>query len=318
MTISRRLLLKTLGAGIAAMSLPGALRADPRRPVSSPAAAELDALESDFWNTIGSLEIGLDLRRVDRASGEELFRLQINADKLYPVASCFKIFLVLYYFWHTPRAAWDYGPGSPVYRTAVFSDNVMTAVLLDEMARYITFYGNAIQKFNDFLIFTMEMEQGLYSWNWENSRTVFQTDSRFAASSQRYVEVRGLRYAMDNLTTAADLANGYARLLQPATFTNYEHAAEAIEHTLELFSIPASNYQSPFERVFPQGYTGKDGVLPARDSAIGRVINDAGIIQMQNGTYILTFLCAGEGEYVGLQVLRQLAASLRGFDAAAG
>jgi hypothetical protein len=318
MLISRRLLLKMLGAGAAVVSLPGMLRAAPRRPASSVSAAELTALENDFWNAIGTLEIGLDLRRVDPASGEELFRLQINADKLYPVASCFKIFLVLYYFWHTPRAAWDYGPGSPAYRTAVFSDNTMTAVLLDEVTKYITFYGNAIEKFNDFLIFTVEMEQGLYSWNWENSRTALQTDNRFEASPQRYVEVHSLRYSMDNLTTAADLANGYARLLQPETFTDYEYATEAIEKTLELFSIPAPNYQSPFERVFPQGYTGKDGVLPARDSAIGRVINDAGIIEMDNGTYILTFLCAGEGEYVGLQVLRQLADSLRRFDAATG
>ena len=37
----------------------------------------------------------------------------------------------------------------------------------------------------------------------------------------------------------------------------------------------APDYQSPIERVFPAGYMGKDGVLPAGDVEAGRFRADA-------------------------------------------
>jgi hypothetical protein len=307
---SRRTALKMLATGAASVLLPGAAGAVSTLP-------PVDELRRNLSNVIGGLEIGLDLRRINERDGSEIFRIQINADKLYPVASCFKIFVVMYYLWHTPREQWRIDEYSAAYRVAVYSANGLTGTLMDEIDRRITYYGNAVQKYNDFLLFTLELEHGIYSWNWEGSPTDGFSDDRFEASSARSVHVRGLRYLIDNVTTAADLADGYMLLLQPDPFPNADdpdHAAEVVATTLDLFSIPAGGYQSPFERVFPNGYTGKDGVLPHSMSPLGRVINDAGIVRTDGGTYVISFLCAGEGEYVALQVLRQVAAMLDAFD----
>lgn len=309
--LNRRTFLSLCGIGAASLFTPQIIHAAPRSP-----APALTRLRERIAAVIGSREIGLDLRRINPETNAEFFRISINAEKLYPVASCFKMFLVLYYFWHTPRPDWQYQENSPIYRVAVFSDNIMTAVVLDEVGGRIDIFGNAIQKFNDFLIYTLGIPNGLYRWNWEETVTEGLVDWRFAPSEERYVIAHGTRYRMDNLFTAADLANGYAMLLDPARFTDYDQADEAIAQTLALLSIPAANYQSPIERVFPGGYTGKDGVLRADESAIGRVINDAGIVQVGGATYILSFMCAGEGEWVGLEVLRQIAQAIDEYEGA--
>lgn len=310
--------MKLLGAGAAGILLPGGLSGAVHAQTDLP--PEAAALRRTLERIIGQREIGLDLRRLDARpefAGEEYFRIQINADKLYPTASCFKSFAVLYYLWNTPQDEWRIDEGSNAYRIAVYSSNTLTTTLLMEMNQRITYFGNAIEKFNDFLIYTLEMEHGIYSWNWgDNSPLEFYTDRRFVASDTRLVNVRGLNYRMDNLTTAADLSRGYVRMLDPTPFQYFndqEHARAAIDATLDLLTIPAEDYQSPFERVFPEGYTGKDGVLPSDTSAIGRVINDAGIIRLDDAVYVMSFLCAGEGEYVGLGLLAQIADAMRAF-----
>src|SRR5690606_11116511 len=50
-------------------------------------------------DVIGAFNMALDFRGFDDEQNER-FRIQINADNLLPVASCFKEFVVPYYFLH--------------------------------------------------------------------------------------------------------------------------------------------------------------------------------------------------------------------------
>src|SRR5262245_49193467 len=72
-------------------------------------------------------------RRIN-AQHEEYFRIQINSFDIYPVASCFKAFVTLYYYLNTPKEAWDDAEGSALYSTAVFSNNVQTGTVLIDVA----------------------------------------------------------------------------------------------------------------------------------------------------------------------------------------
>ncbi len=298
MKLSRRSWLKL--AGLSAVNLPLSIA-----PTTPPIAQT--RLAENIRGVLDGLEIGLDLRRIDPITGWSYFSILNNAEKLYPVASCFKMPLVLYYLLHTPQQAWEIHEHSAAYRTAVVSDNYTTAELLQQVDQRIHVFGNAIEKFNDFLLFTIGLQNGLHRWNWEGSVTEGQVDVRFEPSQGRYISVGGTRYQMDNLFTTTELATCYDRLLNPDHFAEFEQSSVAIEQTLALFSIAARNYQSPIERAFPGGYIGKDGVLPANDSAVGRVINDAGIVQVHSGTYILAYMCVGQGEWLAIQILRQIA-----------
>ncbi len=308
MIFDRRTFLKLMGTGALLNLIPQIVLAD---TAASP--AQNIQLTEAITTLIGDLEIGLDLRRMNPDSTEQ-FRIQTHADELYPVASSFKCFLVLYYFWNTPQAEWQFGEDTPIRSVAVFSNNVQTGFVLDEVGRRIDYYGNAIQKFNDFLLFTLGLTNGMYSWNWPNTPTQGYADDRYAPSSTRFVQHRGAAVPMDNLFTTTEFADFYARLLQPDPFPDYPDSQAAVAATLELLSIPAESYESPFERTFGVPYTGKDGVLPASDSAIGRVINDAGILPINGTNYVCSFMCAGEGEFLGLNILREIAALLEDFE----
>lgn len=276
---------------------------------------------------IGNRAIAVDLRRIDSDGGEQ-FRVQVNAEALYPVASCFKAFSVLYYCWYMPYLLWSSpGEDSLLYRVAVLSSNLGTTTLLYDVAQRapeIVPGRNAIEKFNDFLIYTLGLPNGIYRWSFgvddgadDNPLSTpppVDTDRRFEPSLERYTEVRGERYLMDNLFTAADLADGYAALLIVDPFPDVERAPTAIGVTLDLLSIPYERFESPFERAFERGYTGKDGVLPATESAVGRVVNDAGIVEFGEGRYVIAFLCV-EGEFAALEVLREIRAAIEDYEA---
>lgn len=274
---------------------------------------------------VGNRAIGVDLRRI-ADDGREVWRVQVNASQLYPVASCFKTFAVLYYCWHMPYLLWS-SPDeeSPLYQIAVYSANAPVDRLLDEVGERIrsTTERNSIELFNDFLVRTLGLRNGLHRWRWQpgagddaTSQTAVPVarDMRFAPSQTRCVRVGGECFLMDNLFTPADLADGYARLLAEDPFPDVDRAATAIAVVRALFSIPAEGYESPIERAFGLGYMGKDGVLPASDSAVGRVINDAGFVQLAGGGYVIAFMCVA-GEFVARQVLGEIAAHLVAYDA---
>ena len=272
------------------------------------------AIREYLETVFDGLNMALDFRRIN-STYDETFRIQINAFNLYPVASCFKAFLVLYYFLYTPQSEWVYDQNSVVYRTAVYSDNTLTGVLLEEISQRIPGRRNAIEKFNDFLHITMGLTSGLHRWNWPDTPVVGISDARFAPSEARQVIIAGQAYLVDNVFTAADLGRGYDFLARGEYFTWSPVLRDAIHMTKTLMSIPAPDYQSPIERVYPAGYVGKDGILPSRDVATGRVVNDAGLLSVGDRTYIVAFMSAGESESTAINVLREVVDQVEVYEA---
>jgi len=265
----------------------------------SPLARQLrETLEGTF----AGLSMALDFRRINTQMDEE-FRIQINAFDIFPGASCFKAFLALYYYLNTPREIWQDAEGSPLYSTAVYSNNVETGTVLLDVAGRVKGDWNALEKFNNFLRITLGIEGGLYTWDWPGTPTTGLYDTRYA---ERQMIVRGISYPVINYFTADDLARGYDILTRGDVFTVSPTMRDAILATRTLLSISDPNYRSPLERVFPGGYMGKDGILPSGDIAVGRVVNDAGVITVNSNRYIISFLSARESESVALDVLGQV------------
>lgn len=257
---------------------------------------------------IGDLKMTLDLRCIDHRQ-DELFRIQINAYDLFPVASCFKSMLALYYFLNVPEDEWDASPLTPLYRMVVYSDNVATGNVLENIGRRVDGPSNVIEKFNDFLRVRVGLINGLHTWNWEGSVTQGISDPRYApsVSNGRVVWDEDRFYQVDNVFNAADLSRSYDYLVRGEYFTQSDSFREAVRATKELLSIRADNgYLSPIERVYPDGYMGKDGILPTSDLEIGRVVNDAGAITINNHTYIIAFMSAGESEVTAINTLREV------------
>lgn len=312
--LSRRHFLRLLGS--AAVLAAGRVRAQDWE-VESPVVTRMR--EHLQW-VIGGMGMALDFRAIDQAQNE-MFRIQINADNLQPVASCFKAFILPYYFLNTPVDEWVYDDNSVLYSMVVHSNNAATGVVLDNVARRVAGDENAVVKFNNFLL-QIGLSGGLHSWNWEGSPTSGLTDPRFAPSlvNGRVVRLRGQAYQVDNAFTAADLARGHDFITRGEFFTSSDEVREALRVSKELLSIPstATGYQSPIERVFAPGYTGKDGILPASDIQTGRVVNDAGAITAGPDTYIIAFMSAGESESVALDVLREVIGQMDVYEAAIG
>jgi hypothetical protein len=298
--MNRRRFLRLMGA--ASLGAWGAGRAHAYDwYAETPLAA---SIRRELESVFGDLSMALDFRCINSHLDEE-FRIQINANDLYPVASCFKAFVVLYYFLTMPPEEWDATEYTPLYRMAVFSDNGATGVVLDNVSRRVAGAENAIEKFNNFLLATVGIENGLHTWKWEGSPTAGLSDLRFAPSFQRVVRVRGIDYQVDNVFTAADLARGYDFITRGEFFTQSPEFREAVRATKALLSISAGDvYRSPIERVYPGGYMGKDGVLPATDVAVGRVIDDAGAIKAGDNSYLVAFMSAGDSESTAINVLR--------------
>lgn len=316
MTLSRRHFLQLAGGAALGALQSGSLRAQDWDHETRTTLAMRERLQA----VIGALNMALDFRGYDDAQ-DELFRIQIKADQLMPVASCFKAFIVPYYFLNMPSDEWDYGETSLLYSMAVQSNNGATGVVLDHIARHVRGNGNAIVKFNDFLL-QIGLQNGLHTWNWEGSPTVGMTDPRYAPSqvTGRVVRVRGQVFTVDNVMTAADLARGHDFITRGEYFTSSETVRHALHLTKELLAIPSATtgYRSPIERVFPAGYTGKDGILPASDILTGRVVNDAGTLQVGHRTYIVAFMSAGESEALALNVLREVVGQMDVFEQANG
>ncbi|MBI5666648.1 MAG: hypothetical protein HZC41_01460 [Chloroflexi bacterium] len=274
----------------------------------------MTAMREYLESVIGGLNMALDFRCIHNRIDEQ-FRIQINAFNLMPVASCFKAWAVLYYLLNTPPEVQDTSEFSPLYQMAVNSDNVQTGVVLMDVAERVTGRGNALEKFNNFLTITIGMANGLHSWNWPGSPTAGLTDPRFAPSAERRVYFNGVGYEIDNAFWASDLARGYDFLIRGETFTRSPELKTAIQATRALLSIRATNYNSPIERAYPDGfYMGKDGILPSADTPIGRVVNDAGLITIGDHVYLIAFMSAGESESTALDVLKEVVGQMVSYE----
>lgn len=302
-TLTRRRFLSLAAGLIGAAALP--IRAQDWADESP----LIESIRSDLQTYIGGLNMALDFRCIDRDL-RECFRIQINADNLMPVASCFKAFAVLYYYLNTQPESWQDDENSALYRMTVYSDNGATGVVLADVAGRVPGDGNAIIKFNDFLRGTMGLRNGLHTWNHTGSPTVGMSDLRFAPSAVngRVVRMRGQEHQVDNVFTAADLARGHDYIWRGEFFTQSETFRRAAQATKALLSIPATRigYVSPIERVYPRGYMGKDGILPSDMIATGRVVNDAGVLSAGDDHFIISFMSAGESESTALAVLAEV------------
>jgi hypothetical protein len=307
MYLNRRRFLEILGAGT--IVLPLKLQTGDWGTETP----EVTAMREYLEEVIGGLNMALDFRCF-HDNRDEQFRIQINAFNLMPVASCFKAWVVLYYFLNTPANEQDITEFSPVYQMAVNSSNVDTGIVLLDVAERITGRGNAIEKFNDFLTIRIGMANGLHSWNWSDSPTIGLTDPRFAPTAQRLVYFAGQGYPIDNAFTAADLARGYDFLVRGETFTQSSELKTAIQATRAPLSIRGSNYSSPIERAYNGDYIGKDGILPSADTPIGRVVDDAGIIIIGDHTYLISFMSAGESESTAVDVLGEVVQQMNNYE----
>lgn len=320
--INRRQFLQIMGLSTAMLAAGGAVQAlepktrFPRQTESSANPTRADILEIIRQNLeakFAGKEMGLDFRRIND-KGELDFTIQINSTELYPVASAFKAWVVLYYFLYTPLDKWEYSATSHVYRVAVYSNNSLTGNLIHDTAPYAPGEGNTIEKFNNFLTDVVGMEHGIYGWYWIGpTPTNNIIDPRFAPGRGRLVRVREMTEFVGNVSTATDLANGWdfiARAEQHPRWSE-EHFRKAIEATRQILSIPSSRYRSPIERVLFGGYTGKDGTLQVGDLAVGRVIDDAGLVRVPDGQYIIAFMSAGESEESTDPALSEVIDSIR-------
>src|SRR5690606_30012063 len=155
--------------------------------------------------------------------------------------------------------------------------------------------------------------------NWEGTPTRGLSDPRYAPSinTGRVVWKDENYFQVDNVFSAADLSRAHDFITRGEFFTQSARFRAAARATKDLLSIPADNgYQSPIERVFPEGYTGKDGILPSNNLEIGRVVNDAGALQVNDHTYIIVLMAAGESESLVLDVLREVRSQMNLYEEA--
>jgi hypothetical protein len=310
-TLSRRTFLKQTAAGLLALPF---VQQDPGGPTDWDDETELARSVREYLeNVLRDLNITLDFRRINADFNQE-FHILIKGYDLMPVASCFKAWLPLYYYLNTPRAEWQDGDGTPLYQSVVFSNNVETGTVLVDVARRVATEGNPIEKYNNFLALTVGMANGLYAWDWPGTPTTGFLDLRYAPSGSRGVTFNGEFFQADNLFTAVDLARGYEVYARGEHFAQWDRMREAIAASRALLAIRAPGYQSPIEFVRPEGYIGKDGVLPADDLPVGRVLADAGIITVDGAQYILALMAAGESEITVRQVLEEVMITIQVYE----
>jgi hypothetical protein len=310
MMLTRRALLQTLGVASTALITS---RFVPALLAQQSVDADVRLLDSRIKEVLGDAAIGLDIRRINWALGEPDFSIQHNADAYFPVASCFKALVVLYYLAMTPQDQWAIDERSPAYRVAVFSNNPLTGELLQSTSAHYPGNANPIVKFNNWVREALAIPSGLVSWDWPGSPTIGWTDRRYSATLTNHVTYRGAPYLVDNIYQPMDLAAFWAYLLKIRPLYGWRQAQEAVQTTLELFSIPATAYQSPIERAWG-AYVGKDGVIPAADTPIGaRVTNDAGIILVGQTPYVVSAMSL-DGEYFFVERLRQVLALVEEYE----
>jgi hypothetical protein len=238
---------------------------------------------------------------------------EINGFREFPVASSFKPWVALYYLWYTPQAEWQVGTGSNVFNTIVYSNNSTVGRVIHEVAttranQGETLQGNDLELFNDFLINSVGLSHGIYSFGF-NSPIQGLVDGRVSP-----VVLDGLGdedAIVGNIGTTHDSTIATAFLLslmnqedQQVTPAGTTQSA-AGQTLIHLMSLKSSVYLSPFEREFQTvPSAGKDGVLPEGDiNNYGLVFNDSVIFRIADNEYItVNFMSGGANELLVGQV----------------
>ncbi len=256
-------------------------------------------------------EMGLYFSYFDKNRVERVLH-EIQVNRVYPVASSFKAAVVLYYFMTLPEELWDWGPRTPVYRMAVYSNNGTTGEVIKIVGDYLG-AKNPIAAYNDFVTETLGLRYGLYQWTFAEFYTPTNgfSDMRFAPS--RFdTSITGRAV---NFSTPAELAEIFRFMVKAEDDPRWErdaHFRAAIEASRELLSITAVEYISPLERAI--AYTphySKDGSLRPIDIGTN-VLNDSGIWQMPDGgSYLISFMSTQETEVAVQDALSQVAEAMR-------
>ena len=300
--ISRRDWFKGLGAGAFLWWSPSAY------------ASAVDELQAVITEQVGRRNMAVDVARFVPGADDvrEIYRVGVNQEMLRPSASCFKAWVLMYYYTFVDRYAWQDGPGTDAYNIVVNSHNTAVGRVLREVGEYQS-YGNDIEKFNDFLLYSLKLEHGINAWGWDGNPVEGIFDDRFQPGGERRVRSNGELHSVGNVTTAADTLNGYRELYR-RTFAadadvfsgNMVARRLGALRALRLLSLPSeADYDSPMERVLGRGvYAGKDGVLPAGDTTAGRVVNDAGVIPLSRGMLGVSFFAVDESEYSVVEIIR--------------
>ncbi len=276
-----------------------------QHPAQLPLPADrLVQVRNELQEIVNDRYIALDLRALDEER-RELFRIQFNADMLLPVASCFKAFVVPWYFLTVPKMDWDDGPGSPVWEMAVNSRNYFTAVVLDQVARNVPGEGNAIEKFNDFLLST-GLSNGIYLWR--AGPTLEDLDRRFQPlrSTGRMVRLGERQIPIFNVFTASDLANGYNFLARGGYYHSGPEVEVALQRARALLGRSERGLLSPIERAYSPGYIGKHGTIPPQGIPTGFVLNDAGLLNIGKLQFIIAFMSVAEFEIDAMAALHEI------------
>lgn len=259
-------------------------------------------------------KMGLYFARLNTENQEE-FNIQINVDKLFPVASSFKAAAVLYYFLNTPRDEWYYEQGSPMYSMAVFSNNGRTGEVLYEVAQRLG-VSNPLVAFNDFLTAPEPFgwSHGLYSWTFDEffTPTNGYVDPRYHPSKLPAEDIVLNTVNMANTLELAHVFQVFSQAEYLPRWETDEHFRESIKASIDLLSIPALEYLSPLEQAiaYTEHYS-KDGTLRPVD--IGTYVrNDAGIWLMPDGgSYLISYMSTAEGDTAVNAALGRVAESMR-------
>ncbi|MBN1450520.1 MAG: L,D-transpeptidase [Anaerolineales bacterium] len=245
----------------------------------------------------------------------ENFVIEIQPDRLYPMASSFKSAAVLYYYLYTPQEVWNDEPGSAVYSMAVFSNNQKTGYVLAEVANRLK-AGNPIIAFNNFLLDPayLGLHYGLYGWDFLEFSTPTNgyRDDRFDPDN---VLADNLALRGVNHTSAAEIARIFRFLAQASNDPRWEsnsHFQNSILATRQLLSVTVEAYVSSLERAI--AYTdhySKEGIL--RPVEVGTTVrNDAGVWLMEDGgSYLISLMSATETDETVNSVMQQVAESIR-------
>ena len=247
-------------------------------------ADSLSQMQSQLQQTLAGHNMSLELRALDADHGD-LFNIQVMADRLMPVASCFKAFVVPWYYLNVPPVDQEDGPDSAIWDMAVHSGNYYTSVVLKQVAGHVPGPDNALQKFNNFLL-SIGMQNGLYNWNLGHTLGLF--DNRYKPSQKtgRLVRLGDREFWIFNVFTASDLAQGFDYITRGEKHHPGVKVAAALRQSRSLLGIPARGFRSPIERVFAPGYIGKQGIIQTDEISVGTVFNDAGLLDLGKRKYI--------------------------------
>lgn len=311
--LNRREALKLMAGSAAAFSFsfwrPGWAEAAPRRLDEPGVVREIRrTLRAAFQDH----EMALYFSHLE-SSQTENFVIEIQPDRLYPMASSFKSAAVLYYYLNTPEEDWDDELGTSVYSMAVFSNNQKTGYVLAEVAKRLK-YDNPIIAFNNFLLDYLGLHYGLFGWTFQEFATPTNgyEDPRFDSEN---VPADNLALHGVNHSSVVEIAQIFRFMAEAENDARWEsdpHFQKSILASRQLLSIPIQEYISSLERAI--AYTdhySKDGTLRPID--VGTTVrNDAGVWLMEDGgAYLISFMSATENDETVNNVLQQVAESIR-------